>query len=263
MALCGSLTFPLINSRELNSQSSATPNYAVSAGAKESAALDSDQALKFEVASVRQSPPGGSGMFYTNGWGKPTVTLLNAPFRILIELAYNISSDHIVGAPSWFDSETYDINAKMDGEKPLTYEQARPLLQQLLKERFHLAVHREMKDFNGYALVGLKKGVSLGASKTNVSQMQILPGQIQCPSCSMSSFAAMLAVALSRPIEDKTGLNGTYNVKLDYAPEGAIDSPSPSIYTALQEQLGLKLLPQKVPAEVVIIDHAERVPTEN
>jgi len=79
----------------------------------------------------------------------------------------------------------------------------------------------------------------------------------------MASFAAMLAHPVDRPVTDKTGIVGTYDISLDYASEGALDTVLPSIFTAMPEQLGLKLEPHKVPFEMLVIDHVERIPTEN
>jgi len=79
----------------------------------------------------------------------------------------------------------------------------------------------------------------------------------------MGSLAAMLVGPTGRPVVDKTGIEGNFEFRLDYAPDGTADSPLPSIFTALQEQLGLKLEAQKVPVEMLVIDHVERVPTEN
>ena len=221
------------------------------------------QPLVFEVASVRLSPSGSTGYTSISEWGRPRFTATNATLQLLIEFAFDVSDDHIVGAPNWFGEQEYDIDAKVEGDRPLTYEQAQPLLQQLLKDRFHLAVRREMKDFPGYGLEDAKGGPKLEASKGSSGQAQIIPGQLRCPNCSMEALAGMLHAVTRRPVAEKTGIKGNFNIKLDYAPEDATDSPQPSIYTALQEQLGLKLIPQKVSAEVVVIDHVDKVPTEN
>jgi uncharacterized protein (TIGR03435 family) len=139
----------------------------------------------------------------------------------------------------------------------------KPLIQQLLKDRFHLAVHRATKDMQGYALVVARNGSKLQPNKGRSGQGQIVRGQLLCPSCSTEILAGMLVHVTGRPIADGTGIEGNYDVKLDYAPDDDPNSSLPSIYTALQETLGLKLIPQKVPVEMLVIDHADRVPTEN
>ena len=91
----------------------------------------------------------------------------------------------------------------------------------------------------------------------------ILPNGLRNPSASMDSLAGMLVRPLHRPVVNKTGIEGNYNIVLNYAPEGATDASRPSLFTALQEQLGLKLEAQTVTVEVLVIDHVEKVPTEN
>jgi len=167
------------------------------------------------------------------------------------------------GAPNWFDSQLYDIDAKVEGDKGLTYEQMRPLLQQLLKDRFHLAIHREMEVQKAYALVIAKRGPKLQSSKGTSQYGQILPNQLYCPSCSLERLARILEQVTGRPVVDKTGIKGDFDIKLDYAPDTASESSLPSIFTALQEQVGLKLVPQESPSEILVIDHVERIPTEN
>jgi uncharacterized protein (TIGR03435 family) len=220
------------------------------------------QTPTFEVASVRISPPGG-GFTSISDWGTPRFSATNATFQLLLEIAFNVSENYIVRAPSWFESQKYNIDAKVEGDRGLTHEEMMPLLQQLLEDRFHLAVHREMKDFPGYALVVAKNGPKLRPSKEISGHGQIESDRLLCPGCSLGALAGMLARVTGRPIADKTGIKGTYDIKLEYAPNDATDSPLASIFTALQEQQGLKLIPQKVPVEILAIDHAERVPTEN
>ena len=185
---------------------------------------------------------------------------------VLVELAYGVNGNQISASPSWFDSDLYDVAAKPEGDVGLTYEQMRPLLQQLLKQRFQLAVHREKKDVPGYVLVVAKSGPKLQAGKQSSAGFYILQDGLRGPSMSMAVLAGMLASPLGRPVIDKTGLTGNYDIKLSYATtaaDGSSDSTLPSIFTAVQEQLGLKLEGQKVPVDFVVIDHAEKVPADN
>ena len=221
------------------------------------------QTPMFEVASVRLSSPGGTGLTSIGEWGRPRFTATNATLQLLIELAFDVADDHIEGLPNWGEEQKYDINAEAEGEKLLTYEEAKPLLQQLLKDRFRLVVHRETKDFQGFGLVVAKDGSKLKASKGDNTQAQMMRGKMQCLNCPLVVLAGLLARVTGRPVAEMTGMKGTYDIQLDYAPEDSTDSSLPSIYTALQEQQGLKLIPQKVPTEVVVVDHADRVPTEN
>lgn len=220
----------------------------------------------FEVASMRVSPPGGSGQTTVSDWGTPRFTAHHATLQLLLEIAFEIDADQIVNAPQWNETQGYDVDAEADA--PLSYEQARPLVLQLLQERLHLAFHRETKYVPGYALVIGKDGAKLHAVEQGHAYGQIMPDRLSCPSCGTASLSGMLTRVLHRPVEDKTGLQGTYDIQLRYAPlnddaSGATDSPLPSLLTAVQEQAGLKLVSQKVPIEMLVIDHIDREPTEN
>jgi uncharacterized protein (TIGR03435 family) len=223
----------------------------------------------FEVASVRLSPPGGNGMASVSDWGTPRFTAKNATFLLLLEIAFGVDDGQIVGAPKWLESQLYDVDAKAEGDAGLSYEQMQPLIQQLLKERFHLAVHRETKDVPGYALVLAKDGPKLHAATGGPAYGQIMSDRLICPGCTVATLSGMLTRVTKRPVVDKSEIKGAYDIQLSYAPLNASDSPSaadsplPSLLTALQEQAGLKLTPQKVPLEMLVIDHVERDPTDN
>lgn len=166
------------------------------------------------------------------------------------------------------DTAGFDITAK----PPAGYkhEQLQPLLQQLLADRFKLAVHRESKQTAGFALVA-------GSGKSKLSQaaqpkdyFTVRPGLIQCKRLSMTQFANGLSRIVGRPVVNETGLEGEYEVKLEWTPEqsttppsGEASEPALSLFTALQAQLGLRLQAQKELIETVIVDHVERTPTDN
>jgi uncharacterized protein (TIGR03435 family) len=217
----------------------------------------------FEVASVKLKPPGSTGLMSISPPGAGRFTATNVTLELLIGMAFGVDSDRISGQPNWLSSAQYDVIAKPEGDGGLTSEQLKPLLQQLLEQRFKLAIHREMKDFQGYALVVANGGPRLQASQGSSGHAYILRGGLRCQSVSVDALAGMLSRPAGRPVVDATGLKGNYDITLDYAPEGAADSSLPSLFTALQEQLGLKLVPRKVPAGMLVIDHVERVPTEN
>ncbi len=217
----------------------------------------------FEVASVRVTPPDKVGYTSISPSGAGTFTATNVTLEVLIGLAYEMSGNLISGKQSWLSSERYDVSAKPEGDQGLSYEQLRPMLQKLLEDRFKLKVHREVKDSSGYALVVAKDGPKLQATKGDPARLMNLKNGLRANNIPLATFAAMLALPTGREVVNKTGLQGNFDFKLDYAPEGVTDSPLPSIFTALQEQLGLKLTPQKVPVETLVIDHVERTPTEN
>jgi uncharacterized protein (TIGR03435 family) len=217
----------------------------------------------FEVASVKPTPAASLGYTSISPPGSARFTATNVTLEFLIEMAFGVDENRISAEPGWLGSDHFDVNAKAEGDRGLTYEELRPLLRQLLVQRFKLAIHHEMKDVNGYALVVAKGGPKLRASTGAASQGSILPNGLRAPNASLGSLALMLARPTGRPVVDTTGIQGNYDIQLNYAPEGAADSPLPSIFTALEEQLGLKLETHKVPVEMLVIDHVERVPTEN
>ncbi len=217
----------------------------------------------FEVASVRIIPPDKAGYTSISPSGTGTFTATNVTLEVLIGMAYGINSNLVSGKQNWLESQQYDVSAKPEGAQGLTYEQLRPMLQKLLEDRFKLKIHRETKDSPGYALVIAKDGPKLQATKGGQPKPMILKNGLRADNVTMATFAWMLSRPAGREVVDKTGLQGKFDFKLDYAPEGATDSSLPSIFTALQEQLGLKLTPQKVPVEILVIDSVERLPAEN
>jgi uncharacterized protein (TIGR03435 family) len=184
----------------------------------------------------------------------------------LIGMAYKAGDDQIEKNPNWIESECYDISARADGEGSLGNDQLRLLLQNLLSQRFHLALHREVKDFSGYGLVVAKNGPKLDATKGGPAEGNIDANGLRARNVSMGSLASMLRRVVGEHVVDKTALTGRYDINLSVAADLSVtssDSSLPSVFTALQEQLGLKLMSEKVPVEMLIIDHIEMAPTEN
>lgn len=221
----------------------------------------------FEVATVRRSAPNadpGSGSWSRPGIGR--FTAKHVTLGLLISLACGADEKQMEGKPGWMDSEFYDVDAKpADGVK-LSREELKPLLQNLLEERFHLVTHREVKPVKGYALVVVPGGPKMQATKGDHFpnfRVRTGPGWLEGFNWSIPYLATMLQGPAGRPVVDKTGLSGSYDLKLVYAPEMTEDSSLPSLFTALQETLGLKLVAQDVPVEMVVIDHVDREPTEN
>jgi uncharacterized protein (TIGR03435 family) len=220
--------------------------------------------ITFEVASVRLSPPGGTGLSSFNYLGTTRFTATNVSLPLLLQLAFGVDDYQILQKPSWSDSTLYDVSAKPEGETSLTYEHLKPLLQQLLEQRFHLTVHHETKYFKGYALLVAKGGPKLQTSKGEANHhANILPNGLQGQNLSLQDLASLLSHPVGRPVVDKTGIQGSYDFKLDYSPNESTDSPFPSVFTAVTEQLGLRLETQQVPVDIVVIDHVDREPTEN
>jgi uncharacterized protein (TIGR03435 family) len=235
---------------------------------------------EFEVASIKPSGPddGRTLVQVLPGGGLRTS---GATVKFLVSLAYDITSFNISG-PAWINSDRFSILAKADRSsaddpnydpRQITQrqydsmrEQMRPKLQTLLAGRFQLKVHRETREEPVYSLVVGKNGAKLDPSK-DFHGLGGGKGQFKANGASMEMLAGALAGQLGRPVIDRTGLAGAFDFKLEWTPDAAqadaapVDA-GPSLFTALQEQLGLKLESTKAPAEVIVIDHVER-PSEN
>ena len=189
----------------------------------------------------------------------------NLPLNIVLGIAYGIDQRYIDGAPGWLDSQNYFIDAKVDSGQQFTKEQMQPLLQNLLAQRLGLKVHHESKLVAGYEMVVAKGGPKLQATKGGSGWGSISPNQIAGSKEDAATIAQFLSYAIHQPVVDHTGLTGSYDIKLSYAPlnDPNATSNNPDIFTAIQDQLGLKLSPAKVPVDYLVIDHVDRTPTEN
>jgi uncharacterized protein (TIGR03435 family) len=231
--------------------------------------------LEFEVASVKVAPPQPIGHIHSRSSinnatqsepGRLNYTYVNVQ-QVLCE-AYRVFVYQLAGGPGWLETDRFDISAVIPAG---TQRDQVPLMfQALLVDRFKLALHRETREMSVYALVVGKNGPKLKAaeSATGISSHSD-GGPIHVTAATgMDAFANYLSQRLDRPVLDQTGLKGPFEITLDWAPDspqrpGASDDLSgPSIFTALQEQLGLKLEGRKVPVEILVIDHAEK-PSEN
>jgi len=236
----------------------------------------------FEVASVKPHPfPPGTFGFGPQGYTNPIriagnrVTLSQNTLTGLVMNAYNVKDYQISGMPEWARgrNQLYDIEAKTEGEAAATMEIVRPMLQTLLADRFQLKLHRETKELPVYNLVVGKQGSKL---KESVGPRPPLPVTYARPPLvrlnlldrPIEFIVSIIASNADRPVLDKTGLTGRYDFLLEFTasnpdlvPRDSPDSDR-SIFAAVQEQLGLRLVPVKEPTEVLVIDHADR-PTAN
>lgn len=216
----------------------------------------------FEVATIRIVPEKDVGFFSQSPEGSSLFTIKNASLRLLIAIASGISSTNIEELPPWADDQYYNISAKLAGEPPYTKEQTRGALQQLLQERLGLKVHHTSQWQSGYALTAATRGVKLVPTKNEAAHAYLLPHAINAARISMKGFAGVLALAVKQPVLDKTELSGEYDFAFEYAPLDGSDSPYPSIFTALDTNYGLKLHPEKIPVEALVVDAVNRTPTE-
>jgi uncharacterized protein (TIGR03435 family) len=218
-------------------------------------------AREFEVASIK--PNRGAGDTSGENTARGKLTVKNDSLKELVKLAFDVKDFQIAGGPRWLDTERYDIVAKANTSGDISDGDLRPLLQALLRDRFKLEVHRETRELSAYSLVIAKKGSRLVEhTGTNESSSSTSSGSLRATKASTGRLAGTLSRILSRPVIDNTGLKGEYDYKLEWAPTEQTDSPLPSIFTALQEQLGLKLDSARTPVDVLVIDSAEK-PLEN
>ena len=223
----------------------------------------------FEVATVRpvdRTGQPGHGTFAVSG---PRVSFTSYTLSGLIMYAYDVRNYQISGGPGWMASDTFTIVAKTEGESPRETAEIRKMLQSLLAERFGMKLHRETKEARVYVLTAAKTGPALTPSTARRTTMQMGPGHLMMGKATTAQMAALLSSVLSRPVLDQSGLSGEFDFTLD-SPDinmGRMvpleDVPGPSIFTAIQEQLGLKLVSEKVPVDYLVIDHVDRVPTAN
>jgi uncharacterized protein (TIGR03435 family) len=236
----------------------------------------------FEVASIKPGDP-NSEIFRIGNMPGGRFTANNATLKMLIQTAYDVRSHQISGGPNWLDSAKYDIDAKPDNATPIPDGPAggprvRLMLQSLLEDRFNLKLHRELRDEPVYELTIAKGGLKLKEAANSLKQqqrgMRIGRGQLTGTAAPIVILVNVLSQQLGRSVIDKTGLAGQYDFELKWTPDvgqaqgGPADAGpppdlgGPSLFTALQEQLGLKLESTKGPVDVLVIDRAEK-PSEN
>jgi uncharacterized protein (TIGR03435 family) len=220
----------------------------------------------FEAASIKPHP--GVITFAADPWVKGNrVTATASTLLDLIESAYHARRDQIVGAPGWVDSDHYDLEAVANASA-ITTEEMRRMLQTLLAERFQLRIRHEAKEMPMYALVVDKKGAKLTESPPDEPPKGRITGDgsgmhMEAAKGTMAQLAGRLSNnGAGHPVVDKTGLTGIYSYKLDWVNGPGGDSELPSLFVALQEQLGLKLEPTKGMSDIIVVEHVER-PTGN
>jgi uncharacterized protein (TIGR03435 family) len=219
-------------------------------------------AQSFEVASIEPSAPGQAGLRIQIAPGGRFMTD-NVTAKQLTGYAYNIRDFQIGGGPSWMGSEHYDIIAKADGDENQGPGAFRLMMRGLLKDRFQFKSHMETKELPVYHLVVGKNGPKLTAS-TSANGPMVLGrrGQVTFTKASMAVLCTSLSQELGRKVTDRTGVQGDYDFKLEFTPEKGDapppDTAGPSLFTGIQEQLGLKLEGGKGPVEVLVIDRIEK-----
>lgn len=223
----------------------------------------------FEVASVKPADPAHRGLALDKLPGG-RFQASNVSLRLLLKEAYGMRDFQIEGAPGWFDSARWDVSAK--SEKASSDEEMNQMLQSLLAQRFQLKLRQEQREFQVYELRTAKNGPKLKEAESGESQIGVRihgVGHLTGTKASMEQLAETLSDVrlngrpmLDRPVLDGTGLKGVYDFTLEWTPDLApVDGAAaggPSIFTAVEEQLGLKLETGKAPVNVFIIEHVEK-----
>ena len=222
------------------------------------------QASSFEVATIKPAVPDAGGSSGEDG-RRGVLRVYNVTLKRCIRYAYAVAENQILGGPKWIDDLRYDIVAKAD--HPAGEPELLTMLQPLLADRFKLELHHESRTLPGYALTVAKGGIRATASDPGRhSGANGGRGFIDAVASPMSELTIRLSALLGRPVVDMTGENRKFDFHLKWTPDdtqtGADSATSdrPSLFTALQEQLGLKVESGKVPVDVLAVDHAEFPP---
>jgi len=237
----------------------------------------------FDVASIK---PSGPNTPLTGGFGNGQGGGRNMTLKMLIASAYRVQEFQITGGPAWTGSDRFDVEGKTE-DRTADPDRLRLMLRSLMEDRFQLKLHREMREQPVYALVAAKGGLKIrpAADQTspdvngpspkgagpNRGAIRIGRGSLIGNAVTLSFLARWLSQRLDRLVIDRTGLGGRFDLQLTWTPDAGevVDGPGgqllppaevsgPSIFTAIQEQLGLKLESAKAPVEVLMIDRAER-----
>jgi uncharacterized protein (TIGR03435 family) len=238
--------------------------------------MDANASPSFEVATIKPSKPDAPGKGF-RVMGR-RFTTLNTSLSDLISFAYGVHNKQVIGAPDWAATDKFDIDAVPDGEGAPSDKQWRGMVQKLLAERFQFTIHHDKRELSVYALSVAKGGPKLAKSEGDPNGLPALffrgrLGDLTVRNANMADFAGLMqAAVLDRPVVNQTGLEGKYDFTLNWTPDDSqfsgmgakippptdsADAP-PNLYTAIQEQIGLKLDATKAPTDVLVIDKVEK-----
>jgi uncharacterized protein (TIGR03435 family) len=240
--------------------------------------MAADAHPSFEVATIKPSKPGAQGKGF--GFRAGHFMTMNTDLNDLIAFAYGLHPKQIVDAPAWFDADLFDIEAKPDAEGRPSMKQMSAMAQKLLEDRFQLKFHHDKRELSVYVISvaggGAKMTKSIAAATDPPAFFFRALGDLTVRNQTMGDFATwMQNGVMDRPVVDQTGLTDRYDFQLKWTPDesqfaafrgvGAVVPPPtdsatapPALYTAITEQLGLKMGPGKVPVDVIVIDHVEK-----
>lgn len=246
---------------------------------KELPAMAADAKPSFEIATIKPSKPEQPGLYFRVQGRK--LTTLNTTLVDLLGFAYGVQKKQILGLPAWAEADKFDLAGEPDAPGAPNDKQWKGMMRKLLAERFKLTFHHDKKELSVFAISVAKTGSKLTASQGDPDG---LPGNffrglgdMVNSNSTLQDFAdVMQAAVLDRPVVDQTGIKGRFDFTLKWTPDESqfggmgvkVPPPSdkadalPSLFTAMQEQLGLKLDATKAPVDVIVVDHVEK-PTDN
>jgi uncharacterized protein (TIGR03435 family) len=242
-------------------------------------AMAADAPTTFEVATIKPSNPDFQGKLFTVK-GREVLTL-GTTLSDLITFAYNVHTRQVTGGPPWMESDKYDVTGRPLAEGTPNDRQLREMIRTLLEDRFKLAIRRDKRDMQAYAITVGNTPPKLARNETNPNGLPSLLfkglGMLPVVNATMSDFARVMQTAvLDRPVVDRTGLQGRFDFTLNWTPDESQfrsmgvrvppppqdGSGPPGLFTAIQEQLGLRLESVTAPVEIIVIDRVER-PSDN
>jgi uncharacterized protein (TIGR03435 family) len=244
------------------------------------APMDANANPSFEVATIKPSKPDDQRKAFIVQGNR--FQIINQPLVQILCFAYDVQEKQLIGLPPWAETDKYDIDAKPDGEGAPSGKQWKSMIQKMVAERYKLTFHPEKKELSVYVLSVAKGGPKLTKSEGDPNGLPGLffrgkPGDLGVRNATMADFTGLMQSAvLDKPVVNQTGLTGKYDFTLLWTPDDSqfagmgakIPPPTdtanapPNLYTAIQEQIGLKLEATKAPADVMVIDHVEK-PSEN
>ncbi len=239
-----------------------------------SASLDSPSvAPRFQVATIKPSRPEESRTLQIQGnrFATTDTSLVD-----LLKYAYGVQEQQIVGGPKWLKTQKFDLVGDPETLARPSSDEFKKMVQNLLADRFHLTAHDEARDLSVFAIVAAKSGPKLSKSNRPPSEIPSVaysPGQLSAANATIADLATFLQrFVTDRPVFDRTGITGKYDLILQWTPDKLETEESrkdndrndsfPGLFTAVQEQLGLKLQEERHPTQVFVVDHVD-MPSEN
>lgn len=220
----------------------------------------------FEVATIKLADPTENrDGFDLKG---RHVLMENIPVMTMLVFGYNVTPKQVMGLPEWAKTEHWDVDGVPDVDGAPNLAQMQELVQGLLRDRFGLKVHHETREVTGYALTVAKRGLKMAKSQGDPngvprqnSHMNAGQRDIKFTNNTMHEFALALQFYMGEPVVDHTGLVGRWDFELKWSPDemrALPENAAPGVFTAVQEQLGLKLEPGKMPVDVLVVDAVEK-----